>query len=277
MKLSKIAATALLCIAGTANATVITYDDFSSTAGLSLNGATEVVNGDTLRLTPNSGSQNGSVFSTNLIDLTAGSFSSEFSFNFNSQGNGGADGIVFTLQSVSNTVGSIGGGIGYEGIPNSLGIEFDNWNNGAIDNHSDSHIGINFNGSVSSVAIATTGSLGLANLDTPTETWYAWVNYDSLTSVLDVFFNDEDVLPGTAALSYTSDLAVALGTSSVYAGFTSATGGASANHDLLSWEFSNVANGTSSLNEVPEPSSLLIFSAGLLGLIRLAKKNNAIK
>lgn len=260
-----------LSVLGSAQATVITYNDFSDTTGLTLNG-NAVVDNDKLRLTNNTAWQSGSVFSTNLIDLTAGSFSTEFSFNFNSQTYDGADGMVFTLQSTSNTAGSSGGGIGYQGISNSFGLEFDNFDNGSIDNYSDSHIGINFNGNIDSASLVTTGSLGFGDLDDGNTTWYAWVNYDNVSHVLDVFFNDQDVLPGVAAMSYTTDLAAELGTNSVYAGFTSATGIYAARHELLSWEFSNEANGTSSLSEVPEPSSLLVFSIGLLGLVRLTKK-----
>lgn len=272
MNLTKLFKIGLFCVIGSANATVITYNDFSSTAGLTLNGDAQVVAGNILQLTPAQGTKNGSVFSTDLIDLTEGSFSTQFSFNFAGQINGGADGMVFTLQSSSNQAGTSGGGIGYQGINNSFGLEFDNYNNGAGDGYSDSHIGINFNGNINSTTLVTTDSLGFSNLDSPAVTWYAWLNYDNVTKVIDVFFNDQDILPGTAALSHTADLAAVLGTDHVYAGFTSATGGAYTNHNLLSWEFSNEKNGTSSFEEVPEPSSLFIFSAALLGLVRLSKK-----
>lgn len=36
----------------------------------------------------------------------------------------GADGLVFVVQTNSNKVGG-GGGIGYQGIPNSVGVELD--------------------------------------------------------------------------------------------------------------------------------------------------------
>ena len=44
---------------------------------------------------------------------------------------------MFVLQTVSSNVGGVGGGMGYVGIPNSVGIEFDNWNNGAGDGFSE--------------------------------------------------------------------------------------------------------------------------------------------
>lgn len=212
------------------------------------------------------------MFSTDLIDLNAGSFSTEFTFNFNGQVHGGADGIVFTLQSSSNDAGSVGGGIGYQNIDNSFGLEFDTWSNGTVDAYSDSHIGINFNGSIYSKALKTTSELGLSNLDTPSITWHAWLNYDNVSKVIDVYLNDENIFPEAASMSYTADLATILGTNQVYAGFTSATGGAYTNHDLLSWEFSNEKNGTSSFKAVPEPSSLLLFSVAFLGLFRWFKR-----
>lgn len=257
---------ALLCLSASVHSAVFTYSDFSNTNNLTLNGDAQVV-GNVLRLTDSADYRTGSVFSTSLIDLNAGSFSSEFSFNFNNQRGGGADGIVFTLQSVSNQVGSTGGGIGYENIPNSIGIEFDNWNNGSSDGFSDSHIGLNLNGSISSIQTVTTSSLGLGNLDTASTIWYAWVNYNNVAQQLDVFFSDQDVLPSTSALSYTGDLAALLGTNQVYAGFTSATGGAYANHDLLSWEFSDTASGTSSFS-VPAPATGTLLLTGLFLLVR---------
>ena len=43
--------------------------------------------------------------------------------------NGGADGIAFIMQPVSNSEGSSGGGLGYMGISPSIGVEFDTWDN----------------------------------------------------------------------------------------------------------------------------------------------------
>ena len=160
----------MLATSGGANAAALLFNDFSNLTGLQLNGNTSGIHscaggvGSTcsavtdshghkvLRLT-NTTSQAGSAFSTTSISLDQNaSFSTSFQFHFTDQQNGGADGIVFAVQTVSNTAGGSGGGIGYDGLSNSIGIEFDNWNNGGIDGNSDNHVGINVGGSVNSVA-----------------------------------------------------------------------------------------------------------------------------
>ncbi|NYC32247.1 hypothetical protein B0H42_004878 [Clostridium saccharobutylicum] len=42
----------------------------------------------------------------------------------------GADGIVFVINNNTNGLGTEGAGIGYQGITNSIGIEFDTYDNG---------------------------------------------------------------------------------------------------------------------------------------------------
>src|SRR4051812_7803683 len=95
----------------------ITISDFSTASGLQLNGNAAIV-GSVLRLTPAANNQAGSTFSTSSITLAANvSFSSFFTFRItnsggSSDGDGlGADGIVFVVQTNSNSVGSGGGGI----------------------------------------------------------------------------------------------------------------------------------------------------------------------
>src|SRR5574340_58953 len=144
----------------TANATTITYPDFSSTSGLTLNGNAAQV-GDVRRVTPATFGQAGGGVSTNPISLASNaSFSTAFQFRFTNPGGAcdgqgcGADGIVFIVQTNSNNGGGGGGGIGYDGIPNSVGIEFDTWNNGSIDGNSSNHVGIDVGGSVNSLVRA---------------------------------------------------------------------------------------------------------------------------
>ena len=126
----------------------------NSTSGgqtLQVNGSASVgYMGSQLQLTPSSPSQGGSAFTTNAISLgNNGSFSTHFQFQLSNSGGigdedgAGADGIVFVVQTVSNNVGAAGGGIGYSGIPNSIGIEFDTFDNGEI---SGNHVGVDENG-----------------------------------------------------------------------------------------------------------------------------------
>jgi hypothetical protein len=81
-----------------------TFESFAAgDPRLTLNGVAAVV-GDRLRVTPSSGGA-GSAFTTSTITLAGdASFSTAFSFQFTDQQGGGADGLVFVVQTVSNNV-----------------------------------------------------------------------------------------------------------------------------------------------------------------------------
>jgi len=248
-----------------ASASIITFDDFSSTDGLQLNSGAHVVSGSNVMRFGGS----GSVYTQDKVSLASDvSFSSKFTFNFNNQINGGADGLMFILQTQNNTVGGGGGGIGFAGLNNSFGIEFDNWNNGIIDDHSDSHLGININGNVDSIVTRSTYSLGLGNLDNGLVDWTSWIEYNGATNQLEVFFNNIDLKPQEAAMSLSIDIAAALGSNEAYVGFASATGYASANHDLKSFYFADSYTDADNIAKVSEPATLSLLVLGLLAALR---------
>ncbi|MDP3033236.1 MAG: L-type lectin-domain containing protein [Rhodocyclaceae bacterium] len=266
-----------IVLAVPASAAVISYPDFSSVAGLTLNNDAAQV-GSVLRVTPATYNQAGSAFSTSTVSLASNaSFSTFFQFRFTGAGGWGdgqgigADGLVFVVQTVGNNVGGLGGGIGYAGLSNSVGIEFDTWNNGSIDNNSSNHVGIDVNGNVSSVVLAEVTEADMNNGDI----WNAWVDYNSATQLLEARLTRSATRPTAAFLSYTLDLATTLGTTNAYVGFTSGTGAAFANHDVLSWtledRFAPIGGGN---NSVPEPGSLLLLGTGL-ALARLMRKHSS--
>jgi hypothetical protein len=256
-----------------------TYNDFSSTAGLQLNGNAASVD-NVLRLTPADFWQAGSAFSTNTVSLaSSASFSTFFQFQIHDDGGisdedgQGADGIVFTVQTVSNNVGSSGGGIGYFGIPQSLGVEFDTYNNGGGYDPNGNHVNFDYNGNFSSDATA----VEIPERMNDDGVWSAWVDYDGATQSLELrLVENSTVRPADPLLQANVDLASILGSTDAFVGFTSATGAAYDDHDILNWQFRQdfnpITNPTGG-GAVPEPSTYgLIGAAALLGLAGLRRR-----
>lgn len=258
-----VAAAALLPTGAGAQATTLVYNDFTSTAGLQINGGAAAVNDgarNVLRVTNANFSQAGSVFSTTPITFSSNySFSTRFTFNFNTQGYGGADGLVFVIQPQANNVGGAGGGIGYAGIGNSLGIEFDNWFNTGVDIDAN-HVGVNLNGNIASVSSITSPFALDSGQDLT-----AWIDYNGVTQQLEVRFGDSNSRPLAALLNYNVDLAAVVGNPNAFVGFTSGTGAAFANHDIVNWEFRDTFQPIG--GAVPEPATwaMLILGFGLVG------------
>ncbi|MCD6672243.1 MAG: hypothetical protein LT106_05255 [Burkholderiaceae bacterium] len=258
-------------------APLVNYQDFDDLSAFQLNGSTAAINtggqgvvgpgGDrVLRLTNNLG-QSGSAFLKNAFSLASdASFSSYFEFQFTNQRNGGADGIVFTVQTVANTAGGSGGGIGYQGLSPSIGVEFDNWNNGGGDGNNDNHAGIDVNGDVNSAVRADTlvGQLDSGSV------FHAWVDYNGATDKLEVRLALDDSRPTAALMSYDVDLASLLGTTNAFIGFTSGTGAAGADHDIRRWIFTGEFAPIEDPNQpgdggsVPAPTPLALLAAGML-------------
>jgi Legume lectin domain len=256
-----------------AAAVSVVFSDFSTSAGLQLNGnaAAGAGVGNVLRLVPATTNQSGSAFST--VQVNASDFSTVFQFRLSDRGGiadgsgqVGADGFTFTLQTVANTAGGSGGGLGYEGLSPSVAVEFDTFaNTGApIFDPSSNHLGIDINGSVVSVQ-----TVDVAPDFDDGNRWTAWIDYSNATKTLEVRVSETALRPTLPTLSRNIDIFGILNQNTAFVGFTAGTGGAFENHDILNWQYNDTFSPiTLPPGAVPEPSTFVIFSlASICGVI----------
>ncbi|MBB5039016.1 lectin-like domain-containing protein [Prosthecobacter dejongeii] len=205
----------------------------SSNSSLQLNGSASITGG-VLQLTPNGANLAGSAFLKTPVPITQGtSFSTRFVFRMNGSGDG-ADGMTFVLQNDRpDAVGSAGGGLGYEGLIESLAIELDTYAGGTDPNAN--HIGVLTSGIISPHLSTYTAPFDLENGANHT----LWAEYDGHTDTLRVYLAQGVVTtrPATPILTTTGlDLTSLIGPSA-WVGFTGATGGSTNTHEVLSWSF----------------------------------------
>jgi large repetitive protein len=216
--------------------------DFSDTSLLTVNGSAATpttADGTVLRLTPALTGQSGSAFSTAQIEAAAG-FNTRFRFRITNPGGvadvtgqTGADGFTFAIQTETNSPATVGAGIGYEGISPSIAVEFDTFLNPGNQDPSTNHIGIDVNGIVVSVQTVDVPDL---RFDNGAE-YFAWIDYDGTT--LEVRLSTTPTRPEAPIISRAIDIPAVLGGNTAFVGFTSATGGAFGDHDILSWQFAD--------------------------------------
>jgi gliding motility-associated-like protein len=188
------------------------------------NGDAEALGNDRYRLTEARTFQNGSVWYADMLDLNK-PFDLSF-FMYLGSADIGADGIVLVLQNRGNqALGQSGGGIGFEGFSPSLGIEFDTYQNLDFGDPVYDHIGVFKDGAISHNApnslvnpVPILRNFGNVEDNQNHNVRFAW---DPATKNLRLWFDCE------LRVNLTFDLVqdVFGGSSSVFWGFTSATGG----------------------------------------------------
>lgn len=236
-------AAALLSCASAQAAFVLS--DFTGGGGLQLNGSAVAAPG-LIRLTRARTFQAGSAFTQSLV--TANAFSTLFRFRMSARGGTlsdcqqgvGGDGITFVLQGQGPTaLGGHGADIGYGGIPNSLGVEFDTFCNEDVADRDDvtsNHVAIVAGGSNDHLFLPYAPVPVAPDFDNGA-IWNAWIDYDGTT--VEVRLSPNSLRPATPVLSQAVDVVANVGAALAYAGFTSGTGEDYAHHDLLYWAYEN--------------------------------------
>lgn len=189
------------------------------------------VNGDATQddcncytLTPNVGTKHGSVWNNTKISLDE-----SFDYNFTvflGANESGADGIAFVLQPISTSVGSTGGGLGYEGVTPAVGITIDTYQNSDAGDPTYDHIAIQLNGDINHGTVNNVAGPVQALLNSPNiedNQFHAFrVVWNAATHQMDAYMD------GELRVSSTIDFVNAIfgGNPLVYWGFTGSTGGA---------------------------------------------------
>jgi hypothetical protein len=211
---------------------------------------------DYIQLTPPAVNKAGAIWYADLLPVVSG-FRTEFSFRIRSGSNNtcfdssipGADGIAFLIQNfIPYAIGNYGGGIGYDGIPNSVAIEFDTYSNDStqIENFFDpngNHVAVQTFGQKSnSSKHQKPYTLGINRNIMPIlndgTIYYSRIVYNEKARTLEVYLDTTQEFTDPILTVREFDLSSILKLDRgyrAYLGFTSATGCAYESHELLSW------------------------------------------
>lgn len=210
----------------------VNFPDFSSVAGLTLNGASAKV-GDELRLTE-AQEEVGSVFTNSTLINPAKSFKSKFKARISAADPEDAgDGIAFLLHAgPKDAIGPGVGGedLGYADIAPSLAIELDIVQNVDTGDPNANHIAVHLNGDSSTAEESVTPVFDLIGGTTT-----VWVQYSASKQKLKIFAAKSNNKPSNPLIVYNKRLAALFPGADVRAGFTAATGSNFAEQSVLSW------------------------------------------
>ena len=213
------------------------YPNFSSTAGLQLNGSAARA-GNVLRLTPAAQNQAGSAFP--FVKVSTRQFSTHFAFDLHDSNTyTRADGFTFTMQGQAPTaLGLGGGGLGYQGITPSVAVEFDTFQNAPNGDPNNNHVSLLLTGSMN--------GFGETNpaVDLYGQVLYVWIDVITLSNgqgEMRVYVNDADVKPAAFVLgvAISGGWGQVMGGNTAWMGYTAGTGDADEAHDILSWTLSD--------------------------------------
>jgi hypothetical protein len=247
------------------------FTDFSSTKNLNfVNNALPLNN--LISLTPAAVNKVGAVWYKEPLPVNC-DFTVNFSFQFkngysdpsSNDSMPGADGIAFVIQYDNNRAcGGDGGGIGYDGIPNSIAVEFDSFKNDStqiinLNDPNDNHIAVMTNGRKPNSSKHTSkNQLGITKKRMPFKSdgtiYYSKIEYKLSEKKLNVYVNTSTPNLGLPVLEIKNlnlDSTLYLHDHScAYIGFTSATGKSYETHNILNWSYINNIHSPSNVSDI---------------------------
>ncbi|WP_241483433.1 L-type lectin-domain containing protein, partial [Kordia zhangzhouensis] len=231
----------------------------------SLLGDANDIGGDCFEITENINNQSGAVWSGSPINML-NDFVIEFRGFFGTNDANGADGITFILKNSSTPeIGNLGGGMGYEGINNSIAVEFDTWQNNDLSDPFFDHLAIVSEGDnnhtfATNLAGPVQASPTAVNVEDGVE-HIIRIEWTAATTTLEVYFDC------SLRLTYTGDVVNTIfsGVTDAYFGFTGSTGGA-ANLQRVCFDYVSFAN-TLALSDqtICEGESVTSIDASITG------------
>jgi Bacterial lectin len=294
----------------------ITYTpDFSSSQGSLMTNGTATTSGNALQLTSSTGDQTGSAWYTTAQNVEQG-FSTCFQFVFSNSSTPPADGIAFVIQNASAGTSAIGfaegngGALGYgeadastvpsqgAGIPNSLAIEFDTFENSWDPepmNGSASHVAVQScgtgpntshhgeycGGTINGVNMGSNSTLG-APVPVPNmadgKVHTVMITYipacpsplcnPGINANIHVILDGVDLYPSGVQVDLST---IGLGQgNTAYVGFTGATGGDDETQDVLNWTYTPqaqtvVLSSTPTTLSFPNADNTVVYTFGFQG------------
>ena len=240
--------------------------DVTAGCQVATNNDATTTTGGALRLTSNTANQSGSAWFVTPEPVASG-FTATFQFLITNPSATPADGLAFVIQNASAALGAIGytggngGAIAYgdddtnshpnSGIPSSLAIEFDTFQNGwdadanhvavqscgKLNNTSHHKQLCSAGGSNSTLGIAPAATLGSDILSASGQLHTVSVLYiPPAASCAPTCNNLTVTLDGTIILTVSADLtSLGLSDGNAYVGFTGATGAYDEDQDIVSW------------------------------------------
>jgi hypothetical protein len=229
--LSAVMVMCLMLVSFAVLAVDINYPDFSDLSDFTLGDNAQQLNtvpDDILQLISGTWKRSGYAYLTNQIPLE-NTFSTYFTFRIdNNVGGGdsdglGADWLMFLLKRE----------IGYLAAED-VAVEFDIFNNGARDNYSGNHVGINYGGE-----FVVTQHVDQRFNDG--DIWHVWIDYDG--SFLKVYLSLTALKPVTPVLSHAVDISAYFSDTDPdpFIGFQAASGAYGADFAILNWSFKSIA------------------------------------